>query len=362
MAKKNDYYICTECGTAFSKWAGQCRECSQWNTIVESYNPNTSLVNEKPEAVSLSSVELKQADRIYTDIDEFNLVCGGGIVPGSLILIGGEPGIGKSTIALQISGFFNTLYISGEESPQQIRQRAERINIDIGKIKISTSTDINSIISLAVSETPGCIIIDSIQTLRSSEIPGVAGSVSQIRETASKLALLSKKIGITIVIIGHITKDGTIAGPKVLEHLVDTVLYFEGDFSKEFRILRSFKNRYGSVNELGLFRMTEKGLLEVKEKNRMFLNNFSTTAPGNAVSASAEGSRSILFEVQALVTFSTFPNPRRMADGLDINRLIIITAVLERHTGIKLNSFASVNTELAIIKIYAAVSQSSFFA
>jgi len=339
MAKKKQYYVCTSCGSDSSKWHGKCPACEEWNTLVEVDAPSSGAKRDKPEVISLSSVESDELKRIHTGMEEFNLVCGGGIVPGSVILIGGEPGIGKSTIALQIANYLDTLYISGEESPIQIRHRADRLGVDLGKIRISTNTAVEDIISLLSTEKPQCLIVDSIQTLYSSELPGIAGSVSQIRESASKIADAAKKRGIPVMLIGHITKDGSIAGPKVLEHLVDTVLYFEGDFSRDFRMLRAFKNRFGSVNEVGLFRMTGNGLEEVKDKNRVFLNTFSSNSPGNAVSAALEGSRTILFEVQSLVTYSTFPNPRRMADGLDLNRLIIINAVLEKHTGLKLNSF-----------------------
>jgi DNA repair protein RadA/Sms len=293
----------------------------------------------KPAAVPLSSVSIEGVQRIQTGIGEFNLVCGGGIVPGSVILMGGEPGIGKSTMALQVAHYLDTVYVSGEESPAQLRQRAERLGIDLDRIKISTNTAVEDIIALAAAEKPQCIVVDSIQTIYSGEIPGAAGSVSQIRESASRLVDMAKQSGVPVILVGHITKDGAIAGPKLLEHLVDTVLYFEGDFSRDFRMLRAFKNRFGSVNEVGLFRMTASGLQEVKDKNRVFLNSFSSSSPGNAVSAAIEGSRTILFEVQSLVTFTTFSNPRRMSDGLDQNRLIIINAVLEKHAGLKLNSF-----------------------
>jgi DNA repair protein RadA/Sms len=264
------------------------------------------------------------------------------MVPGSIVLVGGEPGIGKSTLALQVAGYVDTLYISGEESPAQIKQRAKRLGVDPGRVLISTSTDIDIIVDALTSGNKNsfqCIVVDSIQTIQSTEVPGIAGSVSQIRDSAAKLASLAKKLSVPVILIGHITKEGNIAGPKLLEHIVDTVIYFEGDYTKDFRILRAFKNRFGSVNEIGLFRMTPKGLEEVKEKNRVFLNPFISSSPGNAVSAAIEGSRTILFEVQSLVTFTGFPNPRRMADGLDLNRLVLITAVLEKHAGQKLNSF-----------------------
>jgi DNA repair protein RadA/Sms len=338
MARSKKFYICSACGSDFPKWQGKCPVCGEWNTIAEA-EAQAPVSAEPAEIVSLSQVEHSSVGRIKTGIGEFNLVCGGGVVPGSVILIGGEPGIGKSTLALQIAGFFKTLYISGEESPLQIRLRAERLGCPLDGIQVSTATAVEQIIKLAESEKPQCVIIDSIQTLYSSDIPGLKGSVSQIRESASRLSEAAKRMGVVLILIGHITKEGSIAGPKLLEHLVDTVLYFEGNFSHDYRVLRAFKNRFGSVNEIGLFRMEERGLVEVTDKNRIFLNPYLSSAPGNAVSAASEGSRIILFEVQSLVTFSSFPNPRRMADGFDLNRLILITAVLEKHAGLKLNSF-----------------------
>ncbi|OHD63777.1 MAG: DNA repair protein RadA [Spirochaetes bacterium RBG_13_51_14] len=339
MARQRKYYICTACGTDFAKWQGKCAACGEWNSIVEADAPAPAGPVVPADVITLADVEYSAVNRFTTGIGEFNLVCGGGVVPGSVILIGGEPGIGKSTLALQIAGFFRTLYISGEESPVQIRLRAERIGSPLNAIQLSSATDVEQIIRLAESVKPQCVIIDSIQTLYSSDIPGLKGSVSQIRESASRLAGAAKRLNAVLILIGHITKEGAIAGPKLLEHLVDTVLYFEGNFSRDFRVLRAFKNRFGSVNEIGLFRMEERGLVEVTDKNKIFLNPYLSSAPGNAVSAAVEGSRIILFEVQSLVTFSSFPNPRRMADGFDLNRLILITAVLEKHAGLKLNSF-----------------------
>ncbi len=340
--KKKSYFLCNGCGSDFNKWQGQCPDCGEWNSIVEVDEPTHSATksNNKIESVPLSSIVSTELKRIETGIGEFNLVCGGGgIVPGSVILIGGEPGIGKSTLVLQIANYINCLYISGEESPLQLRHRAERLKVDPAKINVSTSTVVEDIILLAEKENPDCLIIDSIQTIYSRNLPGIAGSVSQIRDSTTKLVEMAKKSGTAILLVGHITKEGSIAGPKVLEHLVDTVLYFEGDFSRDFRMLRAFKNRFGSVNEIGLFRMSANGLEEVKDKNNIFLNPFTTSAPGNAVSAAIEGSRTILFEVQSLVSFTNFSNPRRMSDGLDYNRLVLIAAVLEKHGGLKLNSY-----------------------
>ncbi len=343
MVKNKKVFACVSCGSEFSKWSGKCPLCNEWNSLIEAEKSHSGNSGEKLEIISLSAVKSESTERIKTGLGEFNLVCGGGMVPGSIILVGGEPGIGKSTLALQVAGYVDTLYISGEESPVQIKQRAERLGIDPGRVRISTSTDIDVIVDTLttgkIKKSFQCIVVDSIQTIQSTNVPGIAGSVSQIRSAAAKLAILAKKLAAPVILIGHITKEGNIAGPKLLEHIVDTVIYFEGDYTKDFRILRAFKNRFGSVNEIGLFRMTPGGLEEVKEKNRVFLNPFLSSSPGNAVSAAIEGSRTILFEVQSLVTFTGFPNPRRMADGLDLNRLILITAVLEKHAGQKLNSF-----------------------
>ena len=341
MAKKRDNYQCIECGAEYGKWMGKCTACNTWNTIEKVTDKNNITRKKRPEVeiIDLYNIEDSALKRLDCGIKEFNQVCGGGIVPGSVILIGGEPGIGKSTIALQIANNITSIYISGEESPLQIKERAKRLQISNDKIKLSTCMCVEDIVQLAEAHKPQCLIIDSIQTIFTEEVSGSRGSVSQLRESTAQLIQMAKTENISVLLIGHITKEGSIAGPKVLEHLVDTVLYFEGDFSKDFRILRSFKNRFGSVNELGLFRMTAAGLEEVKEKNEVFLNSFSVNTPGSAISAAREGTRTILFEVQSLVSFTNFSNPRRMADGIDYNRLIILAAVLEKHSGLKLNSF-----------------------
>ena len=337
MAKKKSTFICISCGNEYVKWHGRCPHCDEWNSIVET-EADTKKRGKKPEAIALSHIDYNKFERIKTKIEEFNLVCGGGLVPGSTILIGGEPGIGKSTLSLQIASSLRTLYISGEESPIQIRIRAERLQVGNANIIVSSNTTVDDIMTLIRSEKPECVVIDSIQTLNVPDIPGLTGSVSQIRESAIRLADISKKLDIPILLIGHITKDGAIAGPKLLEHIVDTVLYFEGDFSREYRMLRAFKNRFGSVNEIGLFKMTERGLIEVQDKN-IFINSFSSKSPGNAITTVLEGSRALLFEVQSLVTPTTFANPRRISDGFDLNRMIILIAVLEKHALLKLCNF-----------------------
>jgi len=347
MAKPKDkaYFLCSSCGAEYAKWMGRCEKCDSWNTLVEAAPKSETAPASKREssgrveAFRLSEVVQAGFERIMTPSKEFNLVCGGGIVPGSVVLIGGEPGIGKSTLALQTAGAFRTLYISGEESPVQIRQRGERLGIDLSKVLVSTNTSTEEIRNLVHQVKPVCVFIDSIQTVNVPEIQAPAGSVSQVRESAARLTDIAKSTNIPFFLIGHITKEGSIAGPKILEHIVDTVLYFEGDFTREYRILRAFKNRYGSVNEIGLFRMTPKGLDEVKDKNSVFIHPDSSNAAGSSVSAAIEGSRTILFEVQSLASFSSFANPRRMADGFDLNRLILLAAVLEKHAGLKLSNF-----------------------
>lgn len=340
MAKKDPSYLCNSCGKEFMKWQGRCPHCGDWNTIIEQApGKKTDPKIAPPPATALAAVSYAGIERLRTGLREFDLVCGGGVVPGSVILIGGEPGIGKSTLALQIAAAFSSLYVSGEESPVQIRLRADRLGVPVDRIHLATATDADEIAAVAVAHKPECLIVDSIQTLTVSSAPGIAGSVSQVRESASRLVDVAKSTGIPVFLIGHITKDGSIAGPKLLEHLVDTVLYFEGDFAREFRVLRAFKNRFGSVNEIGLFAMTARGLAEVEDKNSLFTNPYATAAPGSAVSAAVTGTRTILFEVQSLVTASAFSNPRRMSDGFDLNRLILIIAVLEKFALLKLGAF-----------------------
>ncbi|MBN2401634.1 MAG: DNA repair protein RadA [Spirochaetes bacterium] len=339
MSKKKNIFLCISCGAEYSKWQGKCPGCGEWNSIVEAESsPAHTKPRRESKVVPLSSIHSDQLKRIITDIDEFNLVCGGGIVPGSVILISGEPGIGKSTIALQIARTLKTLYISGEESPVQLRHRANRLGLSSDNIHVLSSACVEEIQNAVRADKFECLIADSVQTLYTSEIPGSAGSVTQVRESSARLIDLAKSTGIPVILIGHITKDGSIAGPKILEHLVDTVLYFEGDFSKEFRMIRALKNRFGSINEIGLFRMSDAGLVEVSDKNSVFLNSVGSGSSGSAISAAIEGSRTMLFEVQSLVAFTNFSNPRRMSDGFDINRLILLAAVLEKHGFMKLNS------------------------
>lgn len=340
--KPKTIYTCNECGATFQKWLGKCPECNAWNTIIEEIQDTSVLKKQIPYENSihpLSQVLSKPIQRIVSSIGEFDLVCGGGMVPGSIILLGGEPGIGKSTLALQIAQHCQTLYCSGEETLQQIHLRSHRLNIMSDSIHLASITDIDHIELLIRTNTPQLVIIDSIQTLYSKEISSPTGSVSQIRYTASRLADVAKQTQTCILLIGHITKDGSIAGPKILEHIVDTVLYFEGDYTRNHRILRAFKNRFGSINEIALFTMTATGLAEVKDKNSLFIQSHDTSFPGSVISATIEGTRTILFEAQSLVTATSFTNPRRMADGFDVNRLNLLVAVIEKHAKVSLSSF-----------------------
>ncbi|MCX8122551.1 MAG: DNA repair protein RadA [Spirochaetes bacterium] len=343
MSKKNKtIYACNECGATFQKWLGRCPECNAWNSIIEEIQETPRSIHDGSFELSihpLSQVLSESFTRISSGIGEFDLVCGGGMVPGSIILLGGEPGIGKSTLALQVAQHCPTLYCSGEETLQQIHLRSRRCNIKPDSIHLSSVTDIDHIESLIKMSSPKLVIIDSIQTLYSRDIASPVGSISQIRYTASRLADIAKHTQTCVMLIGHITKDGSIAGPKILEHIVDTVLYFEGDFTRDYRILRSFKNRFGSINEIALFTMTATGLAEVKDKNKLFVQSQDARTPGSVISATLEGTRTILFEAQSLVTATSFTNPRRMADGFDVNRLNLLVAVIEKHAKISLSSF-----------------------
>ena len=331
MAKHSRNFICSECGEKSPKWLGKCPSCGGWNSFAEEISGGSVSKKHYAAVLSLSDISETSSSRFTSGNAEFDSVCGGGIVRGSVILIGGEPGIGKSTLALQIASSVNSLYVSGEESALQIRQRAVRLNLDLKCIFVSNERTAESIEEILKQRNFDAVIVDSIQTVSTEQNPSSPGSVSQIRESASALTDIAKKTGITFIIIGHITKEGSIAGPKILEHIVDTVLYFEGDFTKEYRLLKSFKNRFGSVNEIGLFKMTPCGLTSVEDRNSIFLNPGHMSSPGSAVSAALEGSRIILFEVQSLVTPANFSNPRRMADGFDQNRLSIIAAVLDKY-------------------------------
>jgi DNA repair protein RadA/Sms len=348
MTKKNKViYICKVCGYKSPTWLGKCPSCQSWNSfeiqneLKEEKNLNKSVNIEALK--TFSNVDSIKFQKIKTNIEEFDRVLGGGIVKGSLILIAGEPGIGKSTLLLQMCNALapvgKVLYVSGEESPEQIKLRAQRLNILNENILILTETDLEEILNYIEFLKPTAVVIDSIQTINNSELYGITASISQIRDNAVSLLKIAKKTGIPIFIIGHITKEGGIAGPKSLEHIVDVVLYMEGDNFHSFRILKSYKNRFGSTYEIGMFEMTEKGFIEVKNPSLYFLNETETENPGSAVGIIIEGTRPILIEIQSLVVPTSMPYPRRVSEGVDYNKLLLIIAVLEKHLNLKLSSY-----------------------
>ena len=348
MAVKT-YFVCTNCGAQTTKWYGRCPECGEWNTLQEETVQSKPSVSRKASAkagsartVSLDEVTSDSDIRYTTGIEEFDRVLGGGIVEGSVILLGGEPGAGKSTLLLQLCGNVcgqaKVLYISGEESSSQIKLRAKRLGIDTHNLLIANETDISSVINTVREHRPDLCIIDSIQTMEVDGIPSSAGSVAQVRESASALTRCAKAEGIPMIIVGHVNKDGAIAGPKVMEHIVDTVLYLEGDRYLALRILRSAKNRYGSTSEIGIFDMTEKGLFGIANPSMLLLEGAVTDTPGSCVTCVMEGSRPIMAEIQALTTKSNFSVPRRTADGLDFNRANLLIAVIEKRGGYVLSA------------------------
>jgi DNA repair protein RadA/Sms len=340
MAKNQTIYICSKCDSQTPKWQGRCPDCGGWGTLQEGSQPKegkNKISGKASKLTNLNKIEGGDVKRIKTNIEEFDRVLGGGIVPGSLTLIGGEPGIGKSTLVLQISGLVKkTLYVSGEESAQQIKLRLDRLKINGDNILFSSDIEVENISQTIKEENLGLVIIDSIQTIRSSEIESETGSISQIRATTVKLLEVAKKHNTPIFIIGHITKDGQVAGPKTLEHLVDTVTYLEGDEKNDFRILKTKKNRFGPTSEIGVFEMDSGGLKEVKNPSGVFLDEGDKTNPGTTISSIIEGTRSFLIEVQALVSKTIFGYPQRRAFGFDTNRLQILSAVLTKRAGINL--------------------------
>ncbi len=345
MAKAKSVYSCTECGGQVLKWQGQCPHCQAWNTLVESVaeaapagSNRYGRIAEAGKPQRLSEVEAREESRIPSGVEEFDRVLGGGLVPGGVVLIGGEPGIGKSTLLLQslaaISKTRKVLYVTGEESPQQIALRARRLGVDAGNVIIFPDTDLGRIEAVIKSEQPKVAVIDSIQTLYFSELQSAPGSVAQVRECAARLTRVAKSAETTMVFIGHVTKEGALAGPRVLEHMVDTVLYFDGDTHSRYRLIRAFKNRYGAVNELGVFAMEEKGLKGVANPSALFLSQHDGDVAGSCVMVTQEGTRPMLVEIQALVDEAHAPNPRRLSVGLEQNRLALLLAVLHRHAGI----------------------------
>ncbi len=347
MAKTRTTYQCNACGSTQPKWAGQCPDCRAWNTIEEfrvPASPATSrhgYTGQAPAAVTrLSAVAAGDVARLPTGLDELDRVLGDGLVPGSVVLLGGDPGIGKSTLLLQavaaLGATNRCLYVSGEESLQQIAMRAERLGLDAERLECLSETCVEHVLATAASVRPGVMVIDSIQTLYSEQLDSAPGSVSQVRESAAALVRFAKQQDCAVILVGHVTKEGALAGPRVLEHMVDAVLYFESDSGSRYRIVRSFKNRFGAVNELGVFAMTGKGLRQVRNPSAIFLSGQSEPAAGSIVTVIREGSRPLLVELQALVDETHLANPRRVALGMEHNRLAMLLAVLHRHGGVSL--------------------------
>src|SRR5207342_2040964 len=349
MAKPKTAYVCADCGASFNKWQGQCGECGAWNTLSEfvvepaSAAPKARMSGyagsiDPPKITPLLSVSLDAEARQSTGIGELDRVLGGGLVEGSVVLVGGDPGIGKSTLLLQalaaMSARLPALYVTGEESLAQVAGRAQRLGLSLDNLHALSETCVEKILAMVAQAKPKLIVADSIQTLWSEQLTAAPGSVSQVRESAARLVRFAKETGTSIFLIGHVTKEGGIAGPRVLEHMVDAVLYFEGESGSRFRILRAFKNRFGAVNELGVFAMSDKGLKEVPNPSAIFLSGSGAPTPGSVVMVTREGTRPLLVEVQALVDQSPLSNPRRVTLGLEQNRLAMLLAVLHRHGGV----------------------------
>ncbi len=338
-SKSKSVFICSSCGYQTSKWAGKCPECQEWDTFEEN---STQSYQEKNNSVSLNAFHLNEIEdfdeiRFDTGISEFNRVLGSGLVKGSIVLLSGDPGIGKSTLLLQTTRFLgetkNVLYVSGEESPHQLKLRAQRIGVNNNLLKVICDTDAVSICEYIKNEKPEVVIIDSIQTMCIKDLNSLPGSITQVRECANIFMRYAKSLNIPIIIVGHVNKDGNIAGPKVLEHIVDCVLYFEGEKNMSYRILRAVKNRYGSTNEIGVFEMNNKGLQEVINPSKALISGKPSNVSGSCIASVMEGSRPILAEVQGLVCQSGFGNPRRMSTGFDYNRMSLLIAVLEKRAG-----------------------------
>ena len=367
MAKVKTAYRCTECGTEHAKWQGRCDQCGEWNTLVEEIvAPRVATGSASARraagarglaeggsvavAPRLRDVVGSHTHRWQTGLDEFDFVLGGGIVPGSMILVGGEPGIGKSTLLLQVAAKLedsgrSVLYASGEESALQVRLRADRLGGNAGDVALLSETNLETILATAAASPPAALIVDSIQTVFTTDLEGAPGNVGQVRECAARLMRFAKESGTTVFVVGHVTKGGGIAGPKTLEHIVDTVLYFEGESTLDHRVLRATKNRFGSVDEIGVFRMTEQGLDPVPNPSELFLGDRTQTASGSALTALLEGTRPVLVEIQALVTKAGFGTPQRVATGFDGRRLALLLAVLDKRAGLsfaQLDVFANV--------------------
>ena len=348
MAKARTVHACTECGGASPKWQGQCPHCGAWNTLIESVAAPAptrfqSVAGGRSPVRPLSSIVARENPRVPSGLDEFDRVLGGGLVPGGVILLGGDPGIGKSTLLLQagaaLGAAHKVLYVTGEESVEQIALRADRLGLVNAPIELLAEVQLEAIVAAIGEAQPEIVVVDSIQTVYTEALTSAPGSVSQVRECAAQLTRLAKQRGIVVVFVGHVTKEGAIAGPRVLEHIVDTVLYFEGDPHSAFRLVRAIKNRFGAANELGVFAMTERGLKGVSNPSALFLSHHAEPVPGSAIVATLEGSRPLLVEIQALVDPVAGASPRRLAVGLDPQRLALLLAVLHRHGGVEVAGY-----------------------
>jgi len=338
-------FVCQECGYQGIRWSGRCPECAQWNSLREEVEREASVMKQRtvsegiPEALPIGAITQTQEFRLQSGIEELNRVLGGGVVPGSVVLIGGDPGIGKTTLLLQtLNSLEKTgevgLYVSGEESPQQIKMRADRLGIHSPNLYVVAATSLEEIFRVAETVNPRVMVVDSIQTVFTSELTSAPGSVSQVQEVGCRLMWYAKRTNVPVFIIGHVTKEGVIAGPRLLEHIVDTVLYFEGDKGQSYRILRAVKNRFGPTNEIGVFEMKDEGLIEVDNPSTMFLTGRIGTSAGSVVVSSVEGSRPLLVELQALVSETSYPIPKRMAKGVEGNRVSLLLAVMEKRLGL----------------------------
>lgn len=346
MAKARTAYVCAECGAQAPRWQGQCPQCKAWNTMAETVLEQGAATGSRFAALagsagrlsSLAELEPREEPRVPTGIDEFDRVLGGGLVQGGVVLIGGDPGIGKSTLLLQALALMaareSAVYVSGEESGEQVALRARRLQLDPARLQLLPEINLERIIAVLTEARPRIAVIDSIQTVYSEVLQSPPGSVAQVRECAAQLTRFAKQSGTSLILVGHVTKDGTLAGPRVLEHIVDTVLYFEGDTHSSFRLVRAFKNRFGAVNELGVFAMTDRGLRGVSNPSAIFLSQHEQQVSGSCVLITQEGTRPMLVEIQALVDGAHSPNPRRLTVGLEQNRLAMLLAVLHRHAGV----------------------------
>lgn len=344
---KNHHFVCTECGALYLQWSGRCAECGEWNTLQQtlknknnqgSSNLGVGYAGEQSAIKKLGDIDFTENERLPTSINEFDRVLGGGLIAGSVVLIGGDPGIGKSTLLLQILGYLaaqnQVLYVTGEESMQQVGIRAQRLQLSTQDLSLMTETHVETILDKAATHKPKILVIDSIQTIFTDSVNSAPGSVSQLRESASQLVRFAKTHHVALFLVGHVTKEGAIAGPRVLEHIVDTVLYFEGEKGSRFRLIRAVKNRFGAANELGVFAMTDQGLKPVSNPSAIFLQRGATMTPGSVVLSAWEGTRPILVEVQALVDTSKLNNPRRVTVGFDTTRLAMLLAILSRHANL----------------------------